>query len=135
MDIKNTISYIGDGVKVASVKNAAKLEQPIPAGQNPDVESVDKISDKLETSALKVQNKAFEKAIADVNQFFQAERRTLSFSVNEATKDVIIEVKDAETNEVIRQIPPEFVLKLAEHLTELSTESGDSAGLLLKDKA
>ena len=41
-------------------------------------------------------------------------RRTLSFSVAESTGRTIITVYDAETNEMIRQIPPEETLKLSE---------------------
>nr|WP_305906552.1 flagellar protein FlaG [Methylomarinum sp. Ch1-1]MDP4519241.1 flagellar protein FlaG [Methylomarinum sp. Ch1-1] len=82
-----------------------------------------------------LQKKEVEQAVSDVNQFFQTERRSLAFSVNETTQDVVIEVKDAETDQIIRQIPPEFVIKLAEQLHELSNETNRFDGLLLKDKA
>ena len=135
MDIKNTVSYIGDGVQIASVRNAEKPEQSFSVEKNLDGNLVKNIADGQGISSPPAERVDVEKALSDVNQFFQNERRTLSFSLNEKTKDVVIEVKDAETNEVIRQIPPEFVVKLAERLTELSGMAETSGGFLLKDKA
>lgn len=136
MDIKNTVSVIGEGVQVASnVKSG--IENKI---QQSEVKDFAKILEKKridvrEESTLEFPKKNVEKAVSDVNQFFQAEHRKLSFSVNEVTKNIVIEVKDAETNEVLRQIPPEYVVRLAEQLNELSSEPHGSSGFLLQDKA
>ena len=43
-------------------------------------------------------------------------RFKLAFHVDDATKRVVISVIDPETNELIRQVPPEEVLQLAERL-------------------
>jgi len=43
-------------------------------------------------------------------------RYKLSFRVDEATKDVVVSVIDPETKDVIRQFPPEELLRLAERL-------------------
>lgn len=48
----------------------------------------------------------------------QALRRELNFSVDEASGRTVITVKDSETDEVIRQIPAEEALRLAERLEE-----------------
>ena len=40
----------------------------------------------------------------------------LSFRVDDATKQVVVSVIDPETDDVIRQIPPEEMLRLAEKL-------------------
>jgi flagellar protein FlaG len=132
MDIKNIVSFPEQTAQSASVKHFSKPELNISddkdlnqAVKKPALADSDEVASKL-------QKKDVEQALAEVNQFFQAEQRKLSFSINEATKGVVIEVKDAETNEIIRQIPPEFVVKMAEHLDKLSSESG---GLLLKEKA
>lgn len=135
MEIKNTVPLVGENVRSAPViKTAADNKTGVESlgngiqGKDNRVDSVDSVSPKV------AQKKDVETAVSEVNQFFQTERRSLSFSVNETTRDVVIEVKDAETDEVIRQIPPEFVVKLAEHLQELSSEDA-FGGLLLKDKA
>lgn len=46
----------------------------------------------------------------------------------------MIQVKDAQTDEVIKQIPPEFVVKLAEHLDQLN-EAEDAVGMLVREQA
>ena len=43
-------------------------------------------------------------------------RFKLSFRVDEATQEVVVSVIDPETKDVIRQIPPEELLRLAERL-------------------
>ena len=136
MDIKNTVSFLGEGVQVAS-----SVKSVVESGtQQSDVKDLGKTLEKKPVDAqdeqiLEFPKENVEKAVSDVNQFFQAEQRKLSFSINEATKDVVIEVKDAETDEVLRQIPPEFVVRLAEQLNELSSEPHISSGFLLQDKA
>lgn len=138
MDIKNIVSTIGDGVQIASVKNAAKPSQSVDVEERAeDNNQGNKIGDDRQESAEKPHRQEMDKAVSDINRFFQSEKRKLSFSINESTHDVIIEVKDIQTDEVIRQIPPEYVVKLAEHLHELSDESGESkmaSGLLFKYK-
>lgn len=69
-----------------------------------------------------------------MNSFFQNEQRKLLFKVNENTGGVVIQVKDAQTDEVIKQIPPEFVVKLAEHLDQLN-EAEDAVGMLVREQA
>lgn len=69
-----------------------------------------------------------------MNSFFQNEQRKLLFKVNENTGGVVIQVKDAQTDEVIKQIPPEFVVKLAEHLDQLN-EAEDAVGTLVREQA
>ena len=135
MDIKNTVSFVGEGVQVATIKPVRNNETQTSVVKDADKIFGKEVVDDQEKSLSILQEKDVEKALSDVNHFFQAEQRKLSFSVNEISKKVVIEVKDAETDQVIRQIPPEFVVRLAEHLNELSTENGDSGGYLLRDKA
>ncbi len=135
MDIKSTTPYVGESVRGAPVvktvgDNNVRSSGAKDANQGVAINNTE--VGKGDASSL--QKKDVEQAVSDVNQFFQAERRSLSFSVNDTTNDVVIEVKDAETDEVIRQIPPDFVVKLAERLHELSNDDG-FGGLLLKDKA
>ncbi|MEK6576149.1 MAG: flagellar protein FlaG [Nitrospirota bacterium] len=44
--------------------------------------------------------------------------RGIRFSVDEETEKVVIKIVDSNTNEVIRQIPPEEVLNMIRHLDE-----------------
>ena len=57
---------------------------------------------------------AFESAVKDISEKVQNFQRSLQFHVDEDSGRTIITVIDKETEEVIRQIPPEEVITLAE---------------------
>lgn len=67
-------------------------------------------------------------AVSEIRDFVQMVRRELQFEVDEATGRTIVTVRDAETEEVIRQIPPEEVLQIAARLEEVS-------GVLFRERA
>jgi flagellar protein FlaG len=69
-----------------------------------------------------------ERAVAGLNEAAQSYRRSLRFSVDEDSGRTVIRVVDPETDEVVRQIPPEEVLNVARRM-------GDSAGALLQAEA
>jgi flagellar protein FlaG len=52
------------------------------------------------------------------------------FSVHNATHQVIVQVYDAETQEVIREIPPEQIVKALSKIQNLS----DAKGMLLDEQ-
>jgi len=66
-------------------------------------------------------------AVEEVNAFVQSMQRNLSFTVDEQLGQQIISVTDAETNEVIRQIP-------SEELVVLRKKMDDVAGILFDTK-
>ena len=74
----------------------------------------------------------FEAVVAKLSDFFQAVERDLSFTVDDNTGDTVIVVKDRQTDEVVRQIPSEDVLQLAQKLLELQEELEGSKGNLLE---
>ena len=45
---------------------------------------------------------------------------SVRFERDSGTEDLIVKIVDSETDEVIRQIPPEELLNLSKHLRELS---------------
>lgn len=63
---------------------------------------------------------AVEKAVENINDHLQSLGRDLSFSVDNDSGRTIIKVMDSETDEVIRQIPSEEVLNLAQYLQDVS---------------
>jgi flagellar protein FlaG len=71
-----------------------------------------------------------EQAVKEINDHLQLVRRNLEFSVDRDTQRVVVKVIDAETGEVVRQIPPDAVLELAKFLREK-----ESKGLLLVQQA
>jgi len=45
---------------------------------------------------------------------------SVRFERDSGTEDLVVKIVDSETDEVIRQIPPEELLNLSKHLKELS---------------
>jgi flagellar protein FlaG len=54
-----------------------------------------------------------------LQSLFQGFQRKLTFHIDDATKRVVITVVDSETDEVVRQVPPEEILRLAASLEEV----------------
>jgi len=55
-------------------------------------------------------------AVGKLNEYVQAIRRELKFSIDEKSGRTIITVLDSQTKEIIRQIPPEEVVSLSRNL-------------------
>lgn len=70
-------------------------------------------------------------AVVKLNESLKQEQSSLQFSVDQASGRMVIKVTDTETNEVIRQIPPEKMLEIMHSFTEGSGEAGHR-GLLLR---
>lgn len=60
------------------------------------------------------------KAISRANDKMKKTRTRCEFSYHEETKRVSIKVLDRETEEVIREIPPEETLEMVEKMVELA---------------
>lgn len=70
-------------------------------------------------------------SIDKIESLSQLKTKKFEFSVHEESKKSFVVVKDTETNEIIRQIPSQEVLELAEKIDRLQEEIfGSSLGLL-----
>jgi len=67
------------------------------------------------------QRVALEKAVTDIREFVQSTQRNLDFSIDDSTGRVVVKVVATESGEVIRQIPSETALKLAQNLSDASS--------------
>ena len=67
------------------------------------------------------QRVALEKAVTDIREFVQASQRNLDFSIDDSTGKVVVKVIATDSGEVIRQIPSETALKLAQNLSDASS--------------
>lgn len=75
-----------------------------------------------------------ELAVQEVQAFLQVQNRNLAFSIDEDTQRSVVTVKDSESGDVIRQIPSEEVLKLAERIKSLQEDIGSSVGVLVNNR-
>lgn len=60
-----------------------------------------------------------EEAVSSIREFTQSIQRNLNFSLDDSTGRVVVKVTDGVSGEVIRQIPSEEALRLAETLDEV----------------
>ncbi len=60
-----------------------------------------------------------ENAIVSMQDATQAMQRNLNFSIDESTGRMVVKVTDSASGEVIRQMPTEEALRLAESLDEM----------------
>ena len=68
----------------------------------------------LGAAVPELDSEALESAVKTISEAVQVRQRTLQFTVDEDSGRTIITVIDKETEEIIRQIPPEEVLALHE---------------------
>jgi flagellar protein FlaG len=59
-------------------------------------------------------------AVKEISSFFQMAQSSLEFSLDDVSGQMVMQIKDTQTNEVIRQIPSEDVLNLAKRLDDLT---------------
>ena len=64
---------------------------------------------------------AVAKAATQIQNFVQEMGRNLSFTIDETTGYNVVRVMNPETNEVIRQLPSEELLKIARSMEQLNS--------------
>ena len=60
-------------------------------------------------------------AVQEIEKFVQSVKRNLEFSIDEPSGKVVVKVIASESGEIVRQIPNEEVLKLANSLNDASS--------------
>ena len=76
----------------------------------------------------KEMQKNLQEAIERLNDQMKSNGRQLNFSIDKAIDRTVIQVKNAETGEVIRQIPNETMLRVAHSIEDVK-------GMLLDEKS
>jgi flagellar protein FlaG len=70
------------------------------------------------TEAAQVSAKEVQEAVSRINDYVQQSERKLDFRLDEDSGQTVIRVYDKQSDELIRQIPGELVLKLAQNLSD-----------------
>lgn len=122
MRIESITSVPGDSVKIerTGVKSAAiaqasiirerEVPQPRKTFKN-ETRSAEELKKDLEA----------------INNQLKSMNRSIQFSIDESTHDIVVQVVDKENGEVIRELPPESLVRLREHMAEIS-------GLLVEEE-
>ncbi|MBN2978522.1 flagellar biosynthesis protein FlaG [Pseudomonas fluorescens] len=110
MSIKLNLSY------------PAAAPQSVPAPVNNDLQKtkVDPVAATVETKQDSKPSD-LQQAVTDIRNFVQAAQRNLDFSIDDSTHQVVVKVIATDSGEIIRQIPSETALKLAQSLHDASS--------------
>ena len=76
-----------------------------------------------------VSSSDLKQAVSQINDYVQSVRRDLSFSMDEASGKTVIRVMDSESGKLVRQIPSEEVLALANYLQGVREDSMGNEGI------
>jgi flagellar protein FlaG len=95
------------------------VEKPV---ESPPVASVAASAESKNAKQDQSKSEESVKAAAEeIQKFFQSVKRNLEFSTDESSGRLVVKVIASESGLVIRQIPNEEVLKLAESLNDASS--------------
>ena len=139
------LSQIGQNIALTSSEASQRsLERPVDnslailkqdAGGDNVQENLTAKDQVLRTEADKEQepdSDSFDlnQAVAEISDFVQTQNRDLAFSIDDKSRRQVVVVTDSESGDVIRQIPSEEALALAQRIKELQTDVGSAVGVL-----
>ncbi|NPA12488.1 MAG: flagellar protein FlaG [Aquificae bacterium] len=81
----------------------------------------------IQNNQQEISPEVLKQALEDLNKKLDMLNSQLKVETDDETGIRVIKIVDKETNEVIRQIPPEVMLKIAKYMDEI-------AGLLFNEK-
>ena len=85
-------------------------------------------SGNAKTSSSEFSSKMTEQVVNQLNEDLKVFNTRVSFSIDDTTKKTVVKIIDNSSGDVIKQIPPEYLLKVSQRITEL-------LGLVVDEKA
>lgn len=100
---------------------SASLASPSPSNTTPSFRPEAGLSSSRGEAGIGQAKQEFDvnDAVERVRTQVQSLQRDLNFSVDDSTGQVVIQVLDGNSGKVVRQIPSEDILRLAERLDEM----------------
>ncbi len=112
---------VSDLIKTGSVPSSIARQLPVTSGNSlPDARQVRVPIEARQdvTPVLQPDTEELNKLVEQVNMTLQGRFSDLKFTVAEGTDINIVRIEDAETGELIRQIPSEAMVAIARALDE-----------------
>mgnify|MGYP000444468673 CR=1 FL=1 len=113
--IKSNVQSVSTSDNVA---NVSKTDKNIDAKDVKKLDSSEGVKAENELSEDDAKVLAYE-LVDELNQLLESNNRSLEFSIDDSTEEIIVTVIDTETQEKILQYPSEDMLTLAGHLGDL----------------
>ena len=111
MSVKLNLSY-------PAAKQTTVADKP---AQKPLAETAPVVAVKEESKGTQTEQEKLKMAVQEIEKFVQSVKRNLEFSIDEPSGKVVVKVIASGSGEVIRQIPNEEVLKLANSLNDANS--------------
>lgn len=113
-------------INTAALASSANVQSPV----RPPVSTASSasVTEQQTFSRTSVSYEQLQGAVSAANEFVKPINNEIQFSVDKDSGEMVVKVTDTSTNEVIRQIPSEEMLAVAQALNKFQ-------GLLLKQKA
>ncbi len=92
-----------------------------PASVNAKPAPATQAKDSSDVQGTQPERAQLEQAVSDIQDYVSKAQRNLEFSIDDTTHKVVVKVIATESGDVIRQIPSETVLMLAQRLQEGGT--------------
>jgi flagellar protein FlaG len=111
--------------RLADLQSQAPILQQVQSAAKSEGGGLDQLAGNLkENYGLNARGKKGEQGelecvVKDVEDYLSEMSIKLSFKIHKETGDVVVQVLNEKSGEVIRQLPPEDVLKLREKLEDL----------------
>ena len=109
----NTLPVDSFRVERAAVESVVTAKAP--KSNDSEITQAQKNLQKEKRSAEEIQ-----KDIDAINKQLIIMNRSIQFSIDKSTQDIVVRVVDKESGKVIRQLPPESALHLREHMAEIT---------------
>ena len=121
------------GGNITPIRPGVRVPEAATPQPAPETQAVQGQAEQQQVQPEKPAQKPTQEQIAEAVEKLadraQSLQRELQFSVDEDSERTIITVINKETGDIVRQIPPEELLNLADHLSDLTS------GLVLAAKA
>ena len=126
MEVNSAVKPQGQEVAAQAAKVAAPTAAKVSAVLPPiEIQAPPKVKE--------YEPKDIRQAVADLQSFVQGLDRELSFRLDESIDRSIITVRDANTNQLVRQIPAEEIVAIARDIKQ--DLDAKRAGMLLRGEA
>jgi flagellar protein FlaG len=112
---------------LAAVKAVNKQAEDVDSSNK---ESVDKTADSKQAKPEYTLG-VVRKAVDEGNSLLQSINRNLQFTVDDASKELVVKIVDSESGELVRQIPTEEMLMFIRRMKEMEGQQGS----VLQDRA
>ena len=107
----------------------AQTSPSAPVGRATEVERTKDLPSAVkEAKETRPDQDSLDEVVSDMNNLVRELHRELQFSIDDESGETVIKVIDRETDEVVRQIPSEEVVRMRRRLQE-------AAGVIFQDSA